>query len=80
MNPKPGDRYTLEQALSLAQNLKYGPLPNPEDPIPEPEEALAIISEERRTCGFNWITGETAVGDRDVAGRRRVGRGRVGRG
>ena len=61
MNPKPEDRYTLEQALRLARNLKYGPLPNPEDPIPEPEEALAIISEERRTCGFNWITGETAA-------------------
>ena len=61
MNPKPGDRHTLEQALDLARNLKHGPLPRPEDPTPELEEAVAIINEERRTCGFNWITGETAV-------------------
>ena len=54
-------RYTLKQALSLARNLKHGPLPKPDDPMPEPEEALAIINEERRCCGFNWITGETAV-------------------
>ena len=51
----------LEQAVALARNLKYGPLPKPDDPIPEPEEALAIINAERRCCGFNWITGGTAV-------------------
>ena len=61
MNSNPGARYTLKQALDLARNLRYGPLPKPDDPMPEPEEALAIINEERRTCGFNWITGETAV-------------------
>ncbi len=54
--------YTLQQALNLARNLKHGPLPNPDDPMPSPEEALSMIEEERRTCGFNWITGETASG------------------
>ncbi len=53
--------YTLKQALALARNLKYGPLPKPEDPTPSLKEALSIIEEERRTCGFNWITGETAA-------------------
>ncbi len=53
--------YTLKQALALARNLKYGPLPKPDDPTPSPKEALKIIEEERRTCGFNWITGETAA-------------------
>jgi hypothetical protein len=29
--------------------------------MPTPDEALEIIREERRTCGFNWITGEVAM-------------------
>jgi len=52
--------YTIESALNLARSLKYGPLPKPEDPVLEPEEALDLIREERRTCGFNWLTGEAA--------------------
>jgi hypothetical protein len=51
---------TVEKALSLARDLMYGPLPNPNDPTPSVEEAIGIIREERRTCGFNWITGEAA--------------------
>ncbi|MEI6809740.1 MAG: hypothetical protein WCN95_13545 [bacterium] len=52
--------YTLESALQLARCLKYGPLPKPDDPIPGLKEALALIREERRTCGFNWLTGAVA--------------------
>lgn len=51
---------TVEKALALARNLKYGPLPRPDDPTPSVEEAVRIIHEERRTCGFNWLTGEAA--------------------
>ena len=51
---------TVEKALSLARNLKYGPLPKLDDPTPSVEEAIKIINEERRTCGFNWLTGEAA--------------------
>lgn len=52
--------YTIESALNLARSLKYGPLPKPEDPFPEPEEALELIRQERRTCGFTWLTGDAA--------------------
>jgi len=48
------------EALSLARNLKYGPLPKPDDPLPTVEEALQLIQQERRDCGFNWLTGEAA--------------------
>jgi hypothetical protein len=51
---------TVERALNLARDLKYGPLPKPNDPTPSVDEAIEIIREERRTCGFNWITGEAA--------------------
>ena len=53
--------YTFDAALELARTLKHGPLPAASDPTPTPEEAIQIIREERRTCGFNWITGEVAV-------------------
>jgi hypothetical protein len=51
---------TVQDALSIARSLKYGPIPKPDAPMPSVEEAIVIIREERRTCGFNWITGETA--------------------
>ena len=51
----------IDEALNLARNLKFGPLPNPNDPLPTLDEAIALIREERRTCGFNWMTGEAAV-------------------
>ena len=52
--------YTFGAALELARGLKHGPLPARVDPAPSPEEAIEIIGQERRTCGFNWITGEVA--------------------
>jgi hypothetical protein len=51
---------TVDDALALARNLKYGPLPKPDDPTPSVDEAIVIISEERRACRFNWLTGEAA--------------------
>ena len=48
---------TVNDALSMARNLRYGPLPKPDDPAPTVEEAIELIHEERRTCGFNWLTG-----------------------
>ena len=51
---------TVETALSLARDIKYGPLPKPNDPTPSVDDAIGIIRVERRTCGFNWITGEAA--------------------
>lgn len=48
------------EALNLARNLKFGPLPAPNDPLPSLDEAIELIREERRTCGFNWLTGEAA--------------------
>ena len=53
-------RYTIGSALTIARTLKYGPLPKPEDPFPGLMEALELIREERRTCGFNWLTGAAA--------------------
>ena len=52
--------YTVGAALELARNTKNGPLPGPGDPTPTPEDSIEIIRQERRTCGFNWITGEVA--------------------
>lgn len=51
---------TLDDALQIARGLKHGPLPKPTDPVPAAEEALSLIREERRTCGFNWLTGAAA--------------------
>jgi len=51
---------TVEKALSLARDLKYGPLPQPSDPTPSVREAIEIIHEARRTCGHTWLTGEAA--------------------
>ena len=51
---------TLDAALSIARNLKYGPLPDTHDPVPTVAEAIDIIHEERGSCRFNWITGAEA--------------------
>ena len=51
---------TVTDALSIARNLKFGPLPKPDDPHPSVAEAIGLIHEERHTCGFNWLTGEAA--------------------
>jgi len=60
-SPQTAVKLTLDDALSIARNLKYGPLPDTHDPVPTREEAIEIIKEERKACGFNWITGEHAV-------------------
>ena len=51
---------TVNEALAIARNLKYGPLPKPDDPLPSVAEAIGLIHAERHTCGFNWLTGEAA--------------------
>jgi len=51
---------TVEEALNLARDLKYGPLPKLADPMPTIEEAIEIIHEARRTCGHTWLTGVAA--------------------
>ena len=53
-------KMTVPKAMNLARSLKYGPLPRPDDPMPTVKQAIDIIREERRTCGFNWLTGEEA--------------------
>jgi len=50
----------IDEALNLARNLKFGPLPKPSDPLPPLDEAIELIRVERRACGFNWLTGEAA--------------------
>jgi hypothetical protein len=54
-------KMTTEKALSLARDLKYGPLPRPEAPTPTVGEAVGIISEARRTCGHTWLTADAAL-------------------
>ncbi len=53
---------TIDDALSLATRLhpSNGVLPDKSDVKPTIPEAIALIHEERRTCGFNWITGRVA--------------------
>lgn len=55
-----GITMTVETALAIARDLMYGPLPKPDDPTPSVNEAIEIIHDRRRTCGFNWLTGEDA--------------------
>jgi len=55
----PSYNTTTESALNIARNLKYGPIPKPEDPVPSIDEAIEIIEEERRTCGFQLDHGHS---------------------
>jgi len=48
---------TVEFALRQARLLKHGPFPKEGDDTPTVDEAISLIHEMRRTCGFNWITG-----------------------
>jgi hypothetical protein len=54
-------RISLKDALAIARNLKYGPLANrrPDTQITT-AEALSVIQEALKTCGFSWITGQEA--------------------
>jgi len=49
-----------KDAIQLAHHLKYGPFPCHTDLMPDTDEAITLIREERRTCGFNWLTGAEA--------------------
>jgi hypothetical protein len=60
--PPEAHAYTLEAARALARALKFGPLPQPTDPSVDPEEALAWLWDAVTTCGFNWLTGASAIG------------------
>ena len=54
--------YTVEDACKLARLIQYTPGRVSDDtPIPSPKEAIAIIREDRKTCGHNWITATTAI-------------------
>ena len=53
--------YTTKQALELARDCKYGPLPKPTDPTPSVKEAIEIIKNDPTMRACNWITGQTAV-------------------
>ena len=57
----PFRNYTTEDALSLARDCKYGPLPTNSDPTPTVDEAIEIIKDDPSWKAFNWITGQTAV-------------------
>ncbi len=51
---------TLDEALSLARDLIYGPLPKAGDPTPAVPEALAAVQAARRNTPHTWLTGEAA--------------------
>lgn len=51
---------TANEALKLARDLKFGPMTKPDDPMPDTDEAIELIREARKGCGFNWLTGEAA--------------------
>ena len=51
---------TTKDALELARNIKYGPLPKTSDPLPSIDEAIELMHQERGDCGFNWLTGQEA--------------------
>jgi len=52
---------TLQDAMEIATNLKYGPMESLNKPSPTYQEAYELIETERKTCGFNWITGTEAL-------------------
>ena len=47
---------TIEQAINIAWGI--GKFTGAKRPTAE--EALKIIDEQLRTCGFNWLTGQAA--------------------
>ena len=53
--------YTTEEALSLARDCKYGPLPKADDPTPTVDEAIEIIGNDPTMTACNWLTGQTAI-------------------
>ena len=57
----PYHNYTTEDALSLARDIKHGPLPKPDDPTPTVDEAIELIRSHPNMKAFNWITGQVAI-------------------
>ncbi len=51
----------LNKALELARGIIHGPLPGKDAPQPSLQDALDAIQQARKTCGFNWLTGESAA-------------------
>ena len=57
----PCRNYTTEQALALARQCKYGPLPKKNDPTPTVDEAMEIIRGDPTMRSCNWLTGQVAI-------------------
>jgi hypothetical protein len=53
--------YTAKDALNLARNIKYGPLPKERDPYPTVKEAMELIKNYWMRKEFNWLTGTKAL-------------------
>ena len=53
--------YTTEDALALARQCKYGPLPKPTAPTPTIAEAIEIIGSDPTMKACNWLTGQVAI-------------------
>ena len=53
--------HTIGDALSLARQCKYGPLPKPTEPTPTIDEAIEIIRNDPTMRACNWITGRNAI-------------------
>ena len=57
----PFTNYTTEDALALARQCKFGPLPKKKDPTPTVDEAIAIIEHAPAMRAHNWLTGKIAL-------------------
>jgi len=51
----------LKDALGLARNIKYGPLPKKNDPYPLINEAINLIENYWMRKEFTWLTGTEAL-------------------
>lgn len=54
---------TVREALEIARNRRDIATPGRKGLLPTLQEALDIIQQDLKTCGFNWLTGMQA---RDV--------------
>ncbi len=53
---------TLSDALTLAHRDRDGHPLNPlKNPPPTPAEAVPILENSLKRCGFNWLTGRAAL-------------------
>ena len=51
----------LKEALNLARNIKYGPLPKENDPYPSINESIKLIENYWMRKEFTWLTGREAL-------------------